>query len=154
MAKIHVLLALIAGYLLLANPVALAGVNEQTVYVIAGPSVEEKQLAREDVALIFSRKRNFWSNGQRIQAVNLPPQHPLRQALSQFLFGRAPEGMAEYWREMYFHGMLPPHVLESESAVALFVATVPGAIGYISSCPSDGRLRVVFMVGAVENCHR
>jgi ABC-type phosphate transport system substrate-binding protein len=154
MAKTHALLVLIAGYLLLANPVALAGVNEQAIYVIAGPSVEEKQLTREEIALIFSRKRNFWSNGQRIQAVNLPPQHPLRQTLSQFLFGRSPEGMAEYWREMYFHGMLPPHVLESESAVTLFVATVPGAIGYISSCPSDGRLRVVFMVGAVENCHR
>jgi hypothetical protein len=154
MIKIRALLTIIAGALLLVAPGAPVGATEQSLYVIAGPWIDERQLTKEDLALIFSRKRNFWSNGQRIQAVNLPPQHPLRQALSQFLFGRAPEGMAEYWREMYFHGMLPPHVLESESAVALFVATVPGAIGYISSCPSDGRLRVVFMVGAVENCHR
>jgi ABC-type phosphate transport system substrate-binding protein len=152
MTKILALLTLLAGCLLLASPAIPAGLGEPAVYVVVGPTVVEKSLSKEEIALIFSRKRNFWSNGQRIQPVNLPTQHPLRQAFSQLLLGRTPESMEEYWREMYFHGVLPPHVLESENAVALFVATVPGAIGYVSACPADKRLHVVFLTGNATSC--
>ena len=85
---------------------------------------------------------------------NLPPTHPLRHSFSQSILGQAPEAMEDYWREMYFHGVLPPHVLASEEAVILFVSSTPGAIGYISACPAERKVNVVLLVGDVPNCTR
>jgi hypothetical protein len=122
--------------------------------VIAGSGLAEHHLSRDSVSLIYKRKQNYWENGIRIQPANLPPTNPLRRTFSQAILGHPPEGMEEYWREMYFHGVLPPHVLASEEAVLLFVASTPGAIGYVSACPSDRKVNVVFSVGDVPGCSK
>ncbi len=122
--------------------------------VIAAPGISERRLTRETVSLIFRRKQNYWDTGSRIQPVNLPPAHPLRHAFSQAVLGQMPEAMEGYWREMYFHGILPPHVLASEEAVILFVNSTPGAIGYISACPPERKLNIVLQVGDVPGCSR
>jgi hypothetical protein len=139
---------------LLAMPVASLHAAERAFAVIAAPGTIEHRLSRESVALIFKRKQNFWESGSRIQPVNLPPTHPLRQNFSLSILGQAPEALEEYWREMYFHGVLPPHVLASEEAVVLFVNSTPGAIGYISACPPERKLNIVLLVGEVPNCTR
>lgn len=128
--------------------------GERPFVVITAPDVTEHHLSRESVFLIFKRKQNHWESGKRIQPVNLPTSHPLRRAFSQTLLGQAPEAMEDYWRERYFHGVLPPHVVESEEAVILFVASTPGAIGYLSACPTDRKVNVVLTVGDVPNCPR
>jgi hypothetical protein len=55
---------------------------------------------------------------------------------------------------MYFHGVLPPHVLASEEAVILFVSSTPGAIGYVSGCVPEHKVNVVLMVGELPACPR
>lgn len=139
---------------LLALPVTGLHGAERAFAVIAAPGASDHRLSRESVALIFKRKQNFWESGSRIQPVNLPPNHPLRQTFSQSILGQAPEALEEYWREMYFHGVLPPHVLASEEAVILFVNSTPGAIGYISACPPERKLNIVLLVGDVPGCSR
>jgi len=120
--------------------------------VIVADGAADRNLSRESLSLIFRRRQTYWEDGTRIQPVNLPADNPLRQAFSSCILGRKPESMEDYWREMYFHGVLPPHVLASEQAVMLFVASTPGAIGYVSSCPADARVNVVLTVGDVPNC--
>jgi hypothetical protein len=53
---------------------------------------------------------------------------------------------------MYFHGVLPPHVVESEEAVVLFVNATPGAIGYISTCSPNLHAKVLLSFGDSSNC--
>jgi ABC-type phosphate transport system substrate-binding protein len=138
----------------LALPVSKAQAGERNFAVITAPGVTERHLTRETLSLIFRRKQNFWDSGSRIQPVNLPLAHPLRHVFSQSIIGQAPEAMEDYWREMYFHGILPPHVLASEEAVILFVSSTPGAIGYISACPPERKLNIVLQVGDVPGCSR
>jgi ABC-type phosphate transport system substrate-binding protein len=120
--------------------------------VITAPGATEHRQTPESIAQIFRRKQNYWENGTRIQPVNLPAAHPLRRAFSQSLLGHPPEGLEDYWREMYFHGVLPPHVLASEEAVILFVSSTPGAIGYISGCIPERKVNVVLSVGEMPLC--
>lgn len=131
-----------------------ARAGEHAFAVIAGPGYAETRLTRESLSLIFKRKQNYWENGVRIQPVNLPPAHPLRRVFSQSVLGSAPEAMETYWREMYFHGVLPPHVLASEEAVVLFVNSTPGAIGYVSACPAEHKVNVVMAIGDVPGCQK
>lgn len=108
-------------------------------------------------AAIFRRKRQLWDDGSRIVPVNLPATHPLRRQFSLRLFKRSPEDMQDYWNDQYFHGVLPPAVLASEEAVIRFVASTPGAIGYVSSCTQDKRVIVVAVVPSPDagaNCAR
>lgn len=137
-------------YLVLAPAPAQAAAPPFVVIVAA--DVDERSLSRETLSFIFQRKQNFWKNGKRIQPVNLPPAHALRRAFSECVLGQEPEALGDYWREMYFHGVLPPHVLESEEAVVLFVNSTPGAIGYVSACMPNMHAKVVFTVGDAPNC--
>lgn len=134
--------------------VAAVCAAEQPFAVIVGPGVSERRLSTEEIALIYRRKQNFWADGKRIHPVNLPPSHPSRRSFSLSVLGLQPEALEEYWREMYFHGILPPHVLASEKAVLLFVGSTPGAIGYVSSCLPETGVRVVLTVGELLPCSK
>ncbi len=127
---------------------------EHSFAVIAAPGTTENRLSRETIAQIFKRKQNYWENGIKIQPVNLPPTHPVRRLFSQSILGHQPEALEDYWREMYFHGVLPPHVLASEEAVVLFVSSTPGAIGYVANCLPEHRVSVVLQVGEMPTCPR
>jgi hypothetical protein len=112
--------------------------------IIAARDVPTRRLTRQEIAAMFLRQQVLCSNGDRVQPVNLPPAHPLRRAFSEQTLQRTPQELESYWREMYFHGTLPPHVVASEEAVLLFVLSTPGAVGYVGSCPADRRLVVLF----------
>jgi hypothetical protein len=97
--------------------VLAAGTPDTGVAVIMAPSAAQPRLDRDELALIFKRKKRFGDDGRHIQPVNLPANHPLRRAFSMQVFGNNPEDLEDYWRDMYFHGVLPPFVLASEEAV-------------------------------------
>jgi hypothetical protein len=152
--SMHILAALFAMLWLAALP-ARGATPPPSFAVIVADDINENTLSRETLSFIFQRKQSFWRSGRRIQPVNLPAANPLRRAFSACIFGREPVAMEDYWREQYYHGVLPPHVLESEEAVALFVGATPGAIGYVSSCPPGLRAKVVLTAGDPPNCpHR
>lgn len=146
--------SLLFSMLVLEQAVLAQAPPRRGIAVIMSESSTVPFLSNEKLALIFKRKRNFWDNGERIQPVNLPPAHPLRRAFSQQVFGRSPEELDDYWRDMYFHGVLPPFVLASEEAVIRFVATTPGAIGYVSACALDHRVTVVLRLDEGPVCAR
>ena len=102
----------------------------------------------EDVALIYRRKKLFWADGTKVNPVNLASTHPLRHLFSQVVLGASPEDLEKYWNNMYFHGVSPPFVLSSEEAVLRFVAQTPGAIGYVSYCDVDPRVKVALVFNA------
>lgn len=104
--------------------------------------------AREELALIYKRKKLFWRDGRRIQPVNLPADHPLRILFSRSVLGSDPEALQEYWNEQYFHGIRPPHVLASEAAVLRFLAETPEGIGYLAACAPGDQVSVIAYIGA------
>jgi ABC-type phosphate transport system substrate-binding protein len=100
----------------------------------------------QDVALIYRRKKLFWADGTKVNPVNLASADPLRRDFSEAVLGASPEDLQAYWNNLYFHGVSPPFVLSSEEAVLRFVAQTPGAIGYVSYCHVDSRVKVALVV--------
>lgn len=152
MSQSRFLLRCVLALLLLGGSVSPWAASEPAIAVIVAPGQGHLTLSKDEVALIFKRKRRFWDNGQRIQPVNLSASHALRRAFSQQVFGLNPEEMDEYWRDQYFHGELPPYVLGSEEAVIRFVLATPGAIGYVSHCLADHRVVVVAQLDSGPAC--
>ena len=75
--------------------------------------------------------------------LNLPADHALRRAFSLALFNKDAQELQNYWNQRYFHGIIPPYVLGSPQAVVQFVAKTPGAIGYVTPCDLDSRVKEV-----------
>jgi hypothetical protein len=121
-------------------PSAIAADTEEVLAVVVAPRSGHRVEGRDILAAIYRRKKQYWNDGQRIEPVNLPVDDPRRQRFSQLVLGLMPEQLDTYWNEMYFHGVLPPHVLASVEAVLRFVSTTPAAIGYVPLCSADMRV--------------
>lgn len=129
--------------LLCAAPLASRADEEDMLALIVSTHQTGRISNVSDLALVYRRKRLLWEGGGRIQPVNLPPENPLRQVFSQRVLNNTPQELSQYWSTMYFHGISPPHVLASQEAVLRFVAETPGAIGYVSACKADHRVKPV-----------
>jgi ABC-type phosphate transport system substrate-binding protein len=121
---------------------------EGRIAVIAHKGITPAIWKQKEVARIFLGKKLFWENGVRVIPVNLPVEHPIRRHFSSSVLGALPEDFEEYWNAQYFHGIAPPYVLASEEAVRQFVATTPGAIGYVEESLVNDQVQVVLYLTA------
>jgi ABC-type phosphate transport system substrate-binding protein len=113
------------------------------IAIIVAKDSTEVGLDRKQLREIFLKKILLAADGSDLIPVNLPPQHPLRLSLSETLFNKSAQQLQDYWNQRYFHGITPPYVLHSQTAVLQFVTKTPGAIGYIAACRLDDRVRAV-----------
>ena len=132
-------------YASMMSVAALVWAAEEPLAVIVSQG-HGKGLKKEEVALIFKRKKLFWSDGSKVQPVNLPATNVYRRTFSQVFLGANPEEMETYWNEVYFHGISPPYVLLSANAVERFVMETPGAIGYVPYCYLANHTEVALVV--------
>lgn len=121
--------------------------REPAIAVVVGHNMAPPEPVTTTIVLgMFARKRLFWSDHSTVVPVNLAASHPIRRAFSLWVFRKTPEQLQDYWNDQYFHGVLPPPVFASEEAVLRFVASTPGAVGYVSSCSVDRRVDVIALV--------
>lgn len=116
------------------------------IQIIGHPSSTASITSMKLLKNIFKRRIRVDSQGRAYVPVNLPVDHPLRKTFSAILFGQQPEAMEHFWNEQYFKGISPPFVLSSQEAVKRFVASTPGALGYILDCQADEHTKVLFTI--------
>lgn len=129
---------------MLATGTALTAAEPLAVVVSTQRPIEV--IEADTLALIYLRKKQQWHDGRRIQPVNLPTSDPMRRQFSDAVLELEAHALDDYWNEQYFHGVMPPHVVQSPAAMARFVAQTEGAIGYLRYCEVPTTLRTVFVV--------
>jgi len=122
----------------------LATLAEPLAVIVSPEHV--RALKKQDLALVFKRKKLFWNDGSKVQPVNLPATNPYRREFSLAVLSATPEDLEKYWNDMYFHGISPPYVVSSEEAVLRFVAENPGAVGYVPYCSADSRVAIALVI--------
>ncbi len=123
------------------------------VVIVAAHAAPAGGLSLDELGQIYRRKQQFLGS-LRVQPINLPAQHPLRRFFSQQVLHKTPEDLEDYWRDQYFNGVSPPFVLASEEAMIRFVASTPGAVGYVSHCLADKRVAVVATLDGGPACSK
>ena len=134
------LLSLLLLWMILPEPLQA---EEMIAVIVPVSPLSTDTPSRDELARIYRRKTFFWNDGAKVIPVNLPATHPLRRSFSRLVLGALPEDLAAYWNAQYFHGIAPPYVLASEEAVLQFVATTPGAIGYVNATAVNGQVHVL-----------
>lgn len=140
-------LAIFLGWVVLCISVwaCAATATAEPIAIITGAG-SAKALRKDDLILLYKRKKLFWADGTKAQPLNMPASHPLRRSFSQAVLNHSPEELEKYWNDQYFQGISPPYVLASEEAMLRFVSETPGAVGYISLCSVDSRVKVALVI--------
>ncbi|MEI6333664.1 MAG: hypothetical protein WCS87_03840 [Methylococcaceae bacterium] len=118
----------------------------EPIAVITTVSNSMDTLSLDALNLIYLRKSQMDSEGNRWIPLNLPVTDPLRRSFSLALFAMLPEEQEDYWNVQYFNGISPPKVMASEEAVVRFVASTPGSIGYVRKQKVDNRVKVLLLI--------
>ena len=142
----RLLLALLLATSSLCLPMASYATDKTVIAVIVANDNPIKSIAVGELKLIYWRKKTYWSHGQRIHPINLPPDNPVRLHFSTSILGSLPNTQSDYWNGLYFHGVSPPHVLYSDEAAIRYVQETAGSIAYVDACKLDNRVKAVLWI--------
>jgi ABC-type phosphate transport system substrate-binding protein len=123
----------LASLLLVASASNRSVAADAPVKVVAHPLVKGTQIPRAALASIFLKQAPRWSDGSAVLPVDQSVKSPVRSAFCNRLLGQPLIDVQIYWQKKMSVGVVPPPVKTSDEDVLGYVASTPGAIGYISS---------------------
>jgi ABC-type phosphate transport system substrate-binding protein len=100
--------------------------------VIVHPQVKGSQIARASLSSIFLKQAAKWGDGLAVLPVDQSVRSPVRRSFSSDVLQQGIVEIQVYWQRRMSSGATPPPVKASDEEVLLFVASTPGAIGYVS----------------------
>ena len=106
----------------------------QSYRVDVNASNPTSALSKDDLARVYLKKQTTWKGGGSVAVVDQSPKAPVRAQFSMQVLGRDVPTMKNYWQQSLFSGRgVPPIEQPSDDQVLSFVASNPGAIGYVSA---------------------
>ena len=112
--------------------------------VIVHPASTYESIDRRMLADVFLKKTTRWRSGEPILPVDLVSDARARERFSLDVIGRSVQAVKSHWQQIIFAGRgLPPPELPDDAAVVRYVASHPGAIGYVSGGAQTAGTRVV-----------
>lgn len=124
----------LALFLVVVAGAGLASTADEAFRVIVHPQVKGGQIPKAVLSSIFLKEATRWGDGSDVRPVDQSMRAPVREAFSMKVIGKPIEGVQAYWTRRFMDGrVLPPPVKASDADVISFVASTPGAIGYVSS---------------------
>ncbi len=127
-------LTVLLGVLFLApGAIVISTASSGEVVVIGNKGLPDDVLAQEDLKKIFTGKKKFWSNRQKVVLATLNSSDTHNMFLKQFIRKNSSQ-YRNYWLNIAFAGKgKAPKSFKNEKELVKFVSQTSGAIGYISS---------------------
>ncbi len=123
---------LVLSCLLLAGQTSVDAASGASYRVIVHNQVKGARISRGALSSIFLKQAPKWNDGSAI----LPVDQSVRSSVRRSFSGDGLlQGVAEvqiYWQRRMSQGVTPPPVKATDEEVVAFVASTPGAIGYVS----------------------
>ncbi|GAB3356329.1 MULTISPECIES: phosphate ABC transporter substrate-binding protein [Giesbergeria] len=124
--------------------IATGALAQNSLVVIANPTVAVDKVDASQVTQIFLKQIQTWPDGKPIQPIDIKEGSPLRTDFYSKITGRSPGQMRSYWARQAFTGMgFPPKELATADDVSKAVQATPGAIGYIDKKNATGSAKIV-----------
>lgn len=108
-----------------------AGAQTSFVVVVNATNTASN-IARSELAALFTKKEQSWSDGTPAFPVDLPDDDPVREAFTEAIHGKSPHAIRAYWQQQIFSGrQVPPPQRDSDEQVLAYVRSTVGAVGYV-----------------------
>jgi ABC-type phosphate transport system substrate-binding protein len=106
---------------------------DQGFQVVVNSNVAGGQIPREALSLIFLKKAPRWGDGSLVAPVDQSLRSVVRRRFTKHVLGEPIISVQSFWHKQMVSGVQPPPVKSSDEEVLAYVASTPGAIGYVSS---------------------
>jgi ABC-type phosphate transport system substrate-binding protein len=117
---------------------------QSTLAVVVNKDVPIEKVDAGQATQLFLRQVTTWSDGVRVQPVDLTQGNPLRAEFYSRITGRSPGQLRAYWARQAFTGMgVPLREVATVEDVSRFILSTPGAIGYVERRNIDTGLKIV-----------
>lgn len=124
------ILAVAVALVVLGGP---ADTFAQGFQIVVNTDVQGGQIPREALSLIFLKKAGRWGDGSPVAPVDQSLRSEIRAEFSRQILEEPVVGIQIFWNKQMARGIFPPPVKPSDEEVLSYVASTPGAIGYIAS---------------------
>jgi ABC-type phosphate transport system substrate-binding protein len=128
--------------------IAGAPAEDPAFVVVVAAANPATAIQRQDLARIFLKKTSRWSDGRTAVPVDQSVGTPVRDAFTRSVL--AVEGMGQissvqnFWLQQVYSGRnTPPAVKAGDAEVLAFVEANPGAVGYVSTSPARGSVKIL-----------
>jgi len=101
--------------------------------VIVHPQVKGSQIPRAALTSIFLKQAPRWGDGTAVRPVDQSVRSIVRKSFSGDVLQQGIVEVQVYWQRKMSAGVVPPPVKTSDEEIVSFVASTPGAIGYVSA---------------------
>jgi ABC-type phosphate transport system substrate-binding protein len=133
----------LAAALTTAYPTSSAA-DEDDIVVVVNPANHVGRLSKGDLRPIFQTSRTSWPDGERIVALNQPETSSARRVFDKVVLDMNNDEVTKYWTDRKIRGgTRPPRKLPNGAAIARFVSTEAGAIGYVMRADAGKDVKVV-----------
>jgi ABC-type phosphate transport system substrate-binding protein len=140
-----------AAIVLLASSRVSAPASESgsALVIVVNKSTFTMMLSANDVKQMYLGERVRWPDGKKVVVVLLDANGPDSRVMLKVILGMSEREYKRYLMQADFAGkaVAPPRMLESAAAVKQFVASTPGAVGYVRASDSDDSVRAVKLDG-------
>ena len=109
--------------------------------VIVHPQVKGSQIPRAALSSIFLKQAPKWGDGSSVLPVDQSVRSSVRKSFSGDVLQQGIVEVQVYWQRKMATGVTPPPVKTSDEEIVSFVASTPGAIGYVSASDAPPRQR-------------
>jgi ABC-type phosphate transport system substrate-binding protein len=101
--------------------------------VVVNAANPQQSMPAAEISRLFLRKSTLWGSGERVMAVDLLEDSPVREKFSKAIHERSASAVKAYWQKMIFSGRdVPPPEKYSVAEVLAYVRANSGAIGYVA----------------------
>ena len=101
--------------------------------IIVHPQVRGTQIPRAALTSIFLKQAPKWGDGSSVLPVDQSVRSEVRKSFSGDVLQQGIVQVQVYWQRRMANGVTPPPVKTSDEEIVSFVASTPGAIGYVSA---------------------
>lgn len=117
-------------------------------YVVASAEAPMQAISPKELQALYMGRRQALVDGKRVQATDLPRDHPLRERFYVQLTGMSLAQVNSHWARLHFSGQsTPPFVLSDEASMLSYLKRTPAALGYTASAPlQPSGLKVVMVL--------
>ena len=149
MKHLIILMVTLSIFTLFSRSSSLAGASQQVV--IVNRNNPTTQLTASDLKRIYNGNIKLWNNGHTVVPVVMSDSDPLSINFIKRVFGVD----IDIWRGLWIQKSLsgnaaPPHQEKNCSSVINFIASEPGAIGFIKKENLTGDVKVISIDGKTE----
>lgn len=116
--------------------------------VIVNKANPVRTLTVVELRRMFMKQSRMWPHAESVVPVDWDATSPNREAFSKQVLARSVREMGNYWvQQSVTQGLAPPSTQRSARALLRFIASVPGAIGYLPPGDLDDTVAVVTVTG-------